>query len=69
MKFGKKFALLATAAALVTVATAGPSEAQRIRWKMHSAWGSSVPHLGTSAVRFSKVIKPSFRRQVPDEVF
>ncbi|MFQ5956002.1 MAG: C4-dicarboxylate ABC transporter, partial [Kiloniellales bacterium] len=37
---------------------AGQAEAQkRIKWKLHSAWGSSVPHLGTSAVRFSANIK------------
>ena len=34
-----------------------PAQAKKIKWKMHSAWGSSVPHLGTSAVRFSKNIK------------
>jgi TRAP-type mannitol/chloroaromatic compound transport system substrate-binding protein len=29
---------------------------ERVRWKLHSAWGSSVPHLGTSAVRFTETI-------------
>jgi TRAP-type mannitol/chloroaromatic compound transport system substrate-binding protein len=29
---------------------------ERVRWKLHSAWGSSVPHLGTSGVRFAKNI-------------
>ena len=27
--------------------------AKRVKWKMHSAWGSQVPHLGTEAVRFA----------------
>ncbi|NKC15028.1 MAG: hypothetical protein GKR94_23415 [Gammaproteobacteria bacterium] len=28
--------------------------AKRVTWKMQNAWGSTVPHLGTSAVRFIK---------------
>jgi TRAP-type mannitol/chloroaromatic compound transport system substrate-binding protein len=32
-----------------------PSEAQkRVRWKMQSAWGSQLAHLGTSGVRFAE---------------
>jgi len=27
---------------------------ERVRWKMQSAFGSTLPHLGTSGVRFSK---------------
>ena len=30
---------------------------ERVQWKMHSAWGSTVPHLGTSAVRLSANIE------------
>ena len=30
---------------------------ERVRWKMQSAFGSSLPHLGTSGVRFSKDIE------------
>ena len=37
--------------------TTGADAQERIKWKMHSAWGSSLPHLGTSAVRFSKNIE------------
>ena len=34
------------------------AEAQkRVRWKMQSAFGSSLPHLGTSGVRFTKNIE------------
>jgi TRAP-type mannitol/chloroaromatic compound transport system substrate-binding protein len=28
--------------------------AKRVKWKMHSAWGSQVPHLGYEAVRFTE---------------
>ena len=42
----------------LAMAVASQAEAQkRIKWKLHSAWGSSVPLLGTTAVRFSKNIK------------
>jgi TRAP-type mannitol/chloroaromatic compound transport system substrate-binding protein len=35
-----------------------PAEAQkRVSWKMASAFGSKLPHLGTSAVRFSENVK------------
>ena len=38
--------------------TATDSEAQkRVRWKMQSAFGSSLPHLGTSGVRYAKNIE------------
>ena len=50
----------ALAVAGVTMAlavTATTAEAQKkVRWKMQSAWGAAVPHLGTSATRFSKNI-------------
>ncbi|MEM7428481.1 MAG: TRAP transporter substrate-binding protein [Pseudomonadota bacterium] len=57
MKLGKKFVLLASAAAVMTLGIGSPADAQdRVRWKLHSAWGSSVPHLGTSGVRYTKVL-------------
>jgi len=28
--------------------------AKRVKWKMHSAWGSQVPHLGWEALRFTE---------------
>ncbi len=44
-------------AAAMSVAAISTAQAQgRVKWKMHSAWGSTVPHLGTSAVRFEGVI-------------
>ncbi|MCP5083486.1 MAG: C4-dicarboxylate ABC transporter, partial [Alphaproteobacteria bacterium] len=57
MKLGKTLVIAAAATAVTALTVAGSASAQdRVKWKMHSAWGSSVPHLGTSAVRFSKVI-------------
>jgi len=56
----KKFLTIAAAAAFaisaVGIADSADAAGKRVNWKMHSAWGSSVPHLGTSGVRFSKVI-------------
>jgi TRAP-type mannitol/chloroaromatic compound transport system substrate-binding protein len=52
----------ATAVAAVTVAAATTSAAfdasaqERVSWKMQSAFASSLPHLGTSGVRFTEVI-------------
>ena len=59
MNYGKTFGLIAAATALSAFVMSGPSSAadKRVKWKLHSAWGSSVPHLGTSGVRFSKNIK------------
>ncbi len=49
---------LAGLACVLTLGLGTQAEAQeRVKWKMHSAWGSTVPHLGTSAVRFSKNIE------------
>jgi len=44
-------------AALSTAITTGASAQERLRWKMQSAFASSLPHLGPSAVRFSKDIE------------
>ncbi len=58
MGYCKSLSILAATVAVSAVMIAGTSSAQeRVKWKMHSAWGSSVPHLGTSAVRFSKNIE------------
>jgi TRAP-type mannitol/chloroaromatic compound transport system substrate-binding protein len=51
-----KIALLLGIAAVALTATSAQAQ-DRIKWKLHSAWGSSVPHLGTSGVRFSKMIE------------
>src|SRR6185503_18690750 len=54
-----------TAAAAMGFAFAQQAQAQapaagqmpKVNWKMQSAFGSSLPHLGTSGVRFSKDIE------------
>lgn len=51
-------ALVALTCASIIAIPASDSFAQkRVRWKMQSAFGSSLPHLGDSGVRFSKTIK------------
>ena len=56
---GKARALLMSAAVAMTAAVmALPAQAQdKVRWKMQSTFGSQLPHIGTSAVRFSKNIE------------
>lgn len=54
MKLTTKIGFVAAAGALALAATS--AQADRVRWKLHSAWGSTVPHLGTSGVRFSETI-------------
>jgi TRAP-type mannitol/chloroaromatic compound transport system substrate-binding protein len=45
------------AAIIVTIASTMAADAQdRVRWKMQSAFSSSLSHLGTSAVRFTENI-------------
>ena len=46
-------AVAALAIGMVSVATTADAQ-ERVQWKMHSAWSSSVPHLGTNAVRFTE---------------
>jgi TRAP-type mannitol/chloroaromatic compound transport system substrate-binding protein len=51
---------LATAGVAIVVALAGSISAdaqERVRWKMQSAFASSLSHLGTSGVRFTKNIE------------
>ena len=46
------------AAAYLASTLSTPAEAQRkVQWKMASAFGSKLPHLGTSATRFSDNVK------------
>ena len=57
MKVRTTLKLCAAGVALALAATSGSALAQkRVKWKMQSAFGSSLPHLGTSGVRFSKNI-------------
>jgi TRAP-type mannitol/chloroaromatic compound transport system substrate-binding protein len=54
MRVGKFLGLAATFALVagLVVSFATPADAAKVRWKMQSAFGSKLPHLGTSAVRF-----------------
>ena len=54
MNVGKKLAFAAIAVTAVALSTT--AQADRVKWKMHSAWGSSLPHLGTNAWRFAENI-------------
>jgi len=55
MKLSTKIGIASVVAAVAFAATS--AQAERVRWKLHSAWGSSVPHLGTSGVRYSETLK------------
>jgi TRAP-type mannitol/chloroaromatic compound transport system substrate-binding protein len=51
-------ALAVAALALLASVLGQPAEAQRkVTWKMASAFGGKLPHLGTSGVRFSENIR------------
>ena len=57
--YKKSFLSVAAIAALAIglVSLTSTADAQkRVKWKMHSAWGSSLPHLGTNAVRFAETL-------------
>jgi TRAP-type mannitol/chloroaromatic compound transport system substrate-binding protein len=58
-RFVKALTVLGVAAAVVAAGALGtPAEAQKkVQWKMASAFGSKLPHLGTSGVRFSENVK------------
>jgi TRAP-type mannitol/chloroaromatic compound transport system substrate-binding protein len=50
--------VVVTAAVYVATTLTPPAEAQRrVQWKMASAFGSKLPHLGTSATRFADNVK------------
>ena len=54
MRVGKFLGIAATfaLAAGLVISFATPADAAKVRWKMQSAFGSKLPHLGTSATRF-----------------
>ena len=55
MKLTTSLKVVAAGAAVVLAASSGSALAQqRVKWKMQSAFGSTLPHLGTSGVRFAK---------------
>ncbi len=56
MKMAMKLGLVSAVAAIAIGATSAQA-GEKLRWKLHSAWGSTVPHLGTSAIRYTEVVK------------
>src|SRR3990170_4635380 len=57
MKRNTRLKLLAAGVAVALAAGSGSALAQKsVKWKMQSTFGSSLPHLGTSGVRFVKNI-------------
>jgi TRAP-type mannitol/chloroaromatic compound transport system substrate-binding protein len=58
MKRNTTLKLLAAGVAVAFAAGSGSALAQkRVNWKMQSAFGSTLPHLGTSGVRFAENVK------------
>ena len=51
-----KVVAAAGVALMMTAVATDASAQQRVRWKMQSAFGGTLPHLGTSGVRFEKNI-------------
>jgi len=54
--YSLKVLIAAGAAVIMTAAATDASAQKRVKWKMQSAFGSTLPHLGTSGVRFEKNI-------------
>ena len=52
----KKTLVIAVAALSATAFLGTSAQAARVKWKMHSAWGSQIPVLGSEAVRFAEDI-------------
>ena len=50
----KAVAVAGLAAAFTLTAASNVHAAKRVKWKMQNAWSATLPHLGTSAVRFVK---------------
>ena len=56
-KLSKAVAVTGVAVTVALAASTGAHAQKRVKWKMQSAFGSSLPHLGTSGVRFSDNVK------------
>ena len=57
LKTLKYLSMLALVAGMALTLGAPADAQQKVRWKMQSAFGSKLPHLGTSGVRFSENVK------------
>ena len=56
-KYVKTLSAVGVAAAMSVAAISTVQAQGRVKWKMQSAFGSQLPHLGTSGVRFSKDVE------------
>jgi TRAP-type mannitol/chloroaromatic compound transport system substrate-binding protein len=52
-----KLATIVGVASGVVFAAASAEAQERVRWKMQSAFGSNLPHIGSSGVRYEKTLK------------
>ncbi|MCH8886345.1 MAG: TRAP transporter substrate-binding protein [SAR324 cluster bacterium] len=57
LKTLKYLSMLALVAGMALTLGAPADAQKKVRWKMQSAFGSKLPHLGTSGVRFSENVK------------
>ena len=53
-KHARSIAVAGLAGTLAAVAALDAGAQERVRWKMQSTWGSTLPALGTSGVRFAE---------------
>ena len=51
-----KPALMIVAGLALTVAAPGQADAQKVKWKMQSAFGGKLAHLGPSGIRFAEKV-------------
>lgn len=58
------FGLAAALAGGFFAVTSPDAEAQTVRWRMQSTFGSQLPHLGTSGVRFVENVEKMTERQL-----
>ena len=56
LKHTRFIAVASFAGALAATAALDANAAERVRWKMQSAYGSTISHLGPSAKRFVEAI-------------
>ncbi len=56
-KHAKALAVAGTSLAVMMAAVTDANAQKRVRWKMQSAWGTTVPLAGESGVRFTKEVE------------
>ena len=56
-KYGRALAVASVAVTVALTVATGAQAQKRVKWKMQSAFGSQIPHIGPSAIRFSENVK------------